>query len=150
MKYQVINTQGWSWEKLAPYGPKITAAMKQLEEKFPDDLTMMSLALECFSGKRVLWLILDEEGEFVSFCCTIDTVNEATGKKVTTLTSHAGAEGLDCCDTMCAVIEKWAFDRGADFCAAEGRRGWGRSLQQNGYREYCVVWRKPRHVEEAL
>lgn len=149
MKYQIINTQGWSWEQLAPYGPDLTAAMKQLEDRFPHDITVKHLALECMTGKRILWLILDENDGFVSFCCTVDTTNEATGAKVTTLTSHAGAEGLECADAMCAVIEKWAFDRGSEYTAAEGRRGWGRRLQKNGYREYAVIWRKPRPIEEA-
>lgn len=147
MKYQIINTSGWSFDQLAPYGAAITAAMRQLAEKFPDDVTVAQLAHECMIGARQLWLILDEEGEFLSFCCTSTHTIPGTDVKVVTLTSHAGAEGLDCCPEMCRVIEAWAAEQGADYTAAEGRRGWGRELMKQGYREYAVIWRKP--VERA-
>lgn len=147
MKYQIVLTAGWPPEKFAPYGPAVTTAMKQLADKFPADVTVQQLAIECMTGQRQLWLILDENDAFVSFCCTAERTVDGVGTKIVTLTSHAGAEGLDCCAEMCRVIEAWAKERGADYTAAEGRRGWGRELAKQGYREYCVVWRKP--VERA-
>lgn len=147
MSYQIINVSDWTYDRLAPYGQAITAAMKQLAEKFPEDVNVAQLAHECLTGVRQLWLILDEADKFVSFCCTGVQTIAGTGKKVVTLTSHAGAEGLDCCAEMCRVIEAWAAEQGADYTAAEGRRGWGRELAKHGYREYAVIWRKP--VERA-
>jgi hypothetical protein len=141
--YRIINTSAWTFDELAPYGAAITAAMKQLADKFPEDVTVAQLASECLTGARQLWLILDGAGAFVSFCCTSINTIAGTGKKVVTLTSHAGAEGLDCCADMCRVIEAWAKEQGAQFTAAEGRRGWGRELARHGYREYAVIWRKP-------
>lgn len=142
MKYRIVNTSGWEWDRLAPYTRDITAAMKMLAERFPDDVTTESLARECILGSRQLWLVLDGEA-FVSFCLTQVRTIDATGRKVVTLTSHAGDAGLDCVPDMCREIEAWAKDQGADFTAAEGRRGWGRALAREGYREYAVVWRKP-------
>lgn len=150
MMFQIVNTTDWTYEQLAPYGEAVTAAMRQLEERFPDDVTVKQLAHECLTGARQLWLILDQGGgEFVSFCCTSSHTIEGTGKKVVTLTSHAGALGLDCCDDMCRVIEAWAWEQGADMTAVEGRRGWARALAKNGYREYAVIFRKPRPAEEV-
>lgn len=147
MKYQIVNTSGWELDQLLPYGTALTAAMKQLAEKFPADVNVKQLMHEFVVGDRQLWLILDEEGEFVSFCATAERTVDGIGTKIVTLTSHAGAEGLDCCEEMCRVIEAWAKERGADYTAAEGRRGWGRELAKQGYREYAVIWRKP--VERA-
>lgn len=146
--YQIVNTADWSYDQLAPYGRDITAAMRKLAEKFPQDVSVAALAHECLTGQRQLWLILDastgsEPGAFVSFCATAVNTVDATGTKIVTLTSHAGAEGLPCVADMCRVIEAWAKEQGAQFTAAEGRRGWGRELARHGYREYAVIWRKP-------
>lgn len=143
MSFQVVNTTDWPFEKLAPYGAQVTAAMRRLAEKFPSDVTAEALARECMDGQRQLWLILDEEDGFVSFCLTQIVTVQSTGKKIVTLTSHAGAEGLSCVSEMCRVIEAWAKEQGADYTAAEGRRGWSRELAKQGYREYAVIFRKP-------
>jgi hypothetical protein len=141
--YQVINIDGdlASFEK---YGPALTAALKQLEAEFPKDIEHKYLGLEMYTGQKVPWLILDDDGEFVSFCATKDSTNEATGKKSTTLTSHAAVLAKDCVPDMCAVIEAWAFERGADFVMVEGRRDLSPKMRAGHYREYCTVWAKPR------
>lgn len=145
MTYQVVNTSGWDYERLAPYTRDITAAMHLLAEKFPADVDVPTLAQEIIHGQRQLWLILDGE-KFVSFCLTQTSTIQGTNTKIVTLTTHAGAEGLDCVDDMCREIEAWAKGQGAEYTAAEGRRGWGRALTKRGYREYAVVWRKPVEV----
>lgn len=147
MTFKIENTSDWSFDRLAPYTRAITAAMKQLAEKFPDDVNVPALAQEILLGERQLWLILDEEDHFVSFCLTHIRTITSTGIKIVTLTSHAGGEGLSCVPDMCRVIEAWAKEQGADFTAAEGRRGWGRELAKQGYREYAVIWRKPIGAE---
>lgn len=143
MKYRVVNTQHWDYEQLAPYTKQITSYFKKLADRFPDDLTVQSIGMECIAGARQLWLIFDERNEMVAVCMTQMRTIDATGKKVVTLSSHAGEVGLECVEAMCATIEAWAAEQGADLTAAEGRRGWGRELAKHGYREYCVVWRKP-------
>ena len=146
MTYRVVNTQDWQWEQLAPYTKDVTAAMKKLADKFPEDVTVQSLGQDIVTGIRQLWLILDEKDKFVSFCLTNVRTVDATGVKVVTLTSHAGEAGINCVPEMCAEIEKYAWSIGADFCAAEGRRGWSRALAKQSYREYAVIYRKPRPV----
>lgn len=144
---KVVNTTDWDFERLAPHSKQITAHFKRLAEKFPHDVTVQSIAMECISGARQLWLVFDEDDEMVAVCMTQVRTIDATGKKIVTLTSHAGDEGLSCVPAMCAEIEAWAAEQGADFTAAEGRRGWGRELKKMGYREYATVWRKP--IERA-
>lgn len=145
---KVVSTQDWSWEQLSPYTRDITAAMKKLAAKFPDDVSVEHLGKEIVLGKRQLWLILDDDDKFVSFCLTQTHTVEATGKKVVTLTSHAGEEGLSCVPEMCRVIEGYAKEQGADMTAAEGRRGWARELKKRGYTEYATIFRKPIEAVE--
>lgn len=149
MAFQVLNTQDWSFDRLAPYTKDITAAMHKLAERFPYDVDVPTLANEIMSGHRVLWLILDADNRFVSFCLTCTTVASGTNTKIVTLTSHAGAEGLACVPDMCRVIEEYAAEQGADMSAAEGRRGWARELAKHGYEEYCVVFRKRLRAENG-
>lgn len=143
MTYRVVNTQDWQWEQLAPFTKDVTAAMKKLADKFPEDVTVQSLGQDIVTGVRQLWLILDEKDRFVSFCLTNVRTVDATGVKVVTLTSHAGEAGINCVPEMCSQIEAWAKDQGAQFTAAEGRRGWSKALAKQGYREYAVIFRKP-------
>lgn len=143
MTYRVVNTQDWQWEKLAPYTKDVTAAMKKLADKFPEDVTVKSLGQDIVTGIRQLWLILDEKDKFVSFCLTNVRTVDATGVKVVTLTSHAGEAGINCVPEMCSTIEAWAKEQGAHYTAAEGRRGWGKALAKQSYREYAVIFRKP-------
>jgi hypothetical protein len=142
MTFKVINTTTWSYEQIAPYGKAITAAMKKLADKFPDDMTVESLAQECMTGSQQLWLILDENDAFVSFCLTQIRTVDSTGKKVVTLTNMAGDEGLKVAGAMCDAIHAWSDEIGADLTAAVGSRAWGRVLKERGYREYAVIFRR--------
>lgn len=142
MTYRVVNTQAWQWEQLAPFTKDVTAAMKKLADKFPEDVTVQSLGQDIVTGVRQLWLILDEKDKFVSFCLTNVRTVDATGVKVVTLTSHAGEAGINCVPEMCQTIEAWAKEQGAHYTAAEGRRGWSKALAKTGYRELAVIWRK--------
>lgn len=142
MKYRVVCTQDWDYEQIAPYTKQITAYFKKLADQFPHDLTVQSIGMECISGARQLWLIFDGD-DMVAVCMTQMRTVDATGTKIVTLTSHAGDEGLACVPDMCRVIEKWAAEQGADFTAAEGRIGWKRPLEKQGYKLYAAVFRKP-------
>lgn len=142
MTFKVVNTSTWTFEQLSPYGKAITAAMRKLADKFPDDMTVESLAQECFSGSQQLWLILDENDEFVAFCLTKVSTVDATGKKVVTLTNMAGEQGLKVADAMCDAIHAHCDEIGADLTAAVGSRAWGKVLQHRGYREYAVIFRR--------
>lgn len=140
---KVVNTSDWNYERLAPYSKQITAYFKKLADKFPADLTVQSIAMECITGGRQLWLVFDDKDEMVAVCMTQVRTIDATGKKIVTLSTHAGDEGLSCVPAMCAEIEKWAAEQGAHFTAAEGRIGWKRALEKQGYTLYAAVFRKP-------
>lgn len=139
---RVELTTDWSWERLAPYGPAVSAAMLKLVDKFPDDCTLESLANECISGGQRLWLILDDDGSFVSFCMTEVKTVDATGKKIVTLTNMAGERWAECADAMVAAIHPWCDEIGADLTAAQGSRAWLRVLEKYGYHEYAVILRR--------
>src|SRR5690606_29955334 len=44
MTLSIHCTTDWPFEKIAGYGPQITAAFKKLVERFPTDITLKSLA----------------------------------------------------------------------------------------------------------
>lgn len=139
---RVINTTEWTYEQIAPHGKAITAHMRKLAEKFPQDVTVESLAHECMTGARQLWLHLDDDDHCAAISLTHIRTVDSTGTKIVTLTSHAGEAGLDQVPEMCATIEAWAKEQGADYTAAEGRGGWDKALKREGYQRYAVIWRK--------
>lgn len=139
---KVVNTTGWEWEQLSRYTKDVTAAMKKLAVKFPDDCTAESLAQECINGEQQLWLILDDEDGFVSFCMTQIRTIDATGKKMVTLTNMAGEMGLDCADAMCEEIHRYSDEQDADLTATIGSRAWIKPLKKHGYKEYAVILRR--------
>jgi hypothetical protein len=139
---KTVNTSDWPFERLEPYGPAITSAMGKLADKFPDDCTLESLANECIEGAQQLWLILDDDDSFVSFCMTNTRTVDATGKKIVTLTNMAGERWAECADAMVAAIHPWCDEIGADLTATIGSRAWLRALKKFGYYEYAVILRR--------
>jgi hypothetical protein len=139
---KVELTTDWPAERFAPYGPAITAAMTKLADKFPDDCTLESLAKECIDGAQQLWLILDDDDGFVSFCMTNIKTIDATGKKIVTLTNMAGERWAECADAMVAAIHPWCDEVGADLTSSIGSRAWLRALKKHGYYEYAVILRR--------
>jgi hypothetical protein len=133
-------TTEWPFEKVAAYGREITAAMKKLVERFPEDLTLESMAEEIISGKLQLWLILDGE-EFKAFVTSEIKVNEATGRKTVQLMELAGDGGVDLVP-MIADIEKWAIEIGAHELTPLGRDGWRKPLAKAGYRPKLTLYSK--------
>jgi len=92
MTLSIHNTVDWPFEKIAAYGPDITAAFKKLVDRFPRDITLKSLADDVLSGRQQLWLILDGE-EFKSFVTTEIKINDYTGHKSVHLINLAGEGG---------------------------------------------------------
>lgn len=140
MTLSIHLTTDWPFEKVARYGKDITAAMKKLVERFPNDLTLESVAEEIIAGKQQLWLILDEE-EFKAFVTSEIKVNEATGHKTVQLMELAGDGGIDLVP-MIADIEKWAVEIGAHELTPLGRDGWRKPLAKAGYRPKLTLYSK--------
>lgn len=140
MTLSIHLTTEWPFEKVAAYGREITAAMKKLVERFPEDLTLESMAEEIISGKQQLWLILDGE-EFKAFVTSEIKINEATGHKSVMLMELAGDGGVDLVPVI-ADIEKWAIEIGAHELTPLGRDGWRKPLATAGYRPKLTLYSK--------
>ena len=141
MKLSIHNTTDWPFDRIAGYGPQITAAMRKLVERFPHQVTVRSLAEDIFSGKNQLWLILDDEDAFVAFVTSEIKVNEATGYKTVILSELAGEGGTDLVQLI-GPIEDWARSIGAQELTPVGRLGWRKSLARQGYEADIVLYRK--------
>lgn len=134
-------TTDWPLERLAVYGPQITAAMRKLVERFPDDFTVKGLMGDLISGKAQLWLILDDDDAFMAFVMTEIRVNEATGHRHLVLSELAG-EGGEGVVEMITPIEQWAVGQGITDIRPVGREGWKRALRKMGYRVDICLFRK--------
>ena len=139
---KVELTTGWPWEKIASYGPEITAAMKKLEARFPREVTVQQLYKDIQDGKRQLWLIMEDDGRFLSFVLTNIQTNEGTGLKTLVIPSLAGDEGEGAVPLI-AELEKWGKSQGCGESLVYGRYGWKRSLAKEGYDMHMAVFRKP-------
>ena len=139
MTLSIHLTTDWPFERVAVYGREITAAMKKLVERFPNDLTMQGMAEEIISGKQQLWLILEGE-EFKAFVTSEIKVNEA-GRKTVQLMELAGDGGVDLVP-MINDIEAWAVEIGASELNPLGREGWRKPLAKAGYRPKLVLYSK--------
>jgi hypothetical protein len=136
----IHNTRDWPAERLLKYGPEITAAMAKLVERFPNEVTLKSLAEDAISGRQQLWLILEGE-EFRSFVLTEFKVTPATGINTVYVTALAGDDGVMSAPLI-AEIEAWAKAEGATQSKVIGRWGWKRPLAREGYEMDAVVYRK--------
>jgi hypothetical protein len=134
-------TTDWPLERLAGYGPQITAAMRKLVERFPTELTVKSLMGDLMSGKAQLWLIMDDDDGFIAFVMTEIRMNEATGHRHVVLSELAGGGGVDVVP-MIQPIERWAREQGITDIRPVGREGWKRALKKMGYRVDICLFRK--------
>lgn len=140
MTLSIHCTTDWPFEKIAGYGPQITAAFKKLVERFPTDITLKSLADEVMSGRQQLWLILEGD-EFRSFVTTEIKVNAYTGHKSVHLINLAGEGGSDLV-SLIKEIEKWAKEQGAKEIVPICRLGFKKPLEKLGYRMDVSLYRK--------
>ena len=140
MTLSIHNTTDWPLEKIVGYGPQITAAFKKLVERFPNDMTLKSVADDVMSGRQQLWLILEGE-EFRSFVTTEIKVNDYTGHKTVHLVNLAGEGGTDLVGLI-SEIEKWAAEQGAKEVIPICRIGFRKALEKLGYRMDVSLYRK--------
>lgn len=139
---KIVLTNDWSFEKLAPYTKSVTAAMKKLQERFPREVDVGHLANEIISGKRQLWLILNDDDSFMSFVLSEIQTNNATGLKTIVVPTMAGEDG-PASVPLIAEIEKYGLEQGCDKSAVYGRAGWKRSVAKEGYELEMCIFGKP-------
>ena len=140
MTAELFLTTDWSFDKLAPFGKDITAAMVKLAARFPKDTTVESLAEDVMSGRCQLWLVLDE-GKFVLMGLTEIKLNPATGNKSVFIPSLGGVDGIATVPLIKGV-EEYARSIGAHEVTICGRDGWKRPLAKQGYRARTALYRK--------
>lgn len=139
MTLTIHNTTDWPFERIAPYGPQITAAMRQMAARYPNEISVEKMAEDLFSGKNQLWLILDGE-EFAAFVTSEIKVSE-NGHKTVFLGELAGRGGVNLVP-MIHPIEEWARSIGATEVTPLGREGWRKALAKAGYRPKFVLYSK--------
>jgi hypothetical protein len=137
---RVELTSDWSPEQFAPYGPAITAAMHKLRDRFPREVTVEHLAEEIITGKRQLWLVLEDD-RFVAFVLTEIQTNDATGLKTLLIPDFAGEHGASTVHLI-GAIEDWARSQGCDEVTVAGRMGWKKVLAREGYGLDIAIYRK--------
>lgn len=140
MTLSIHLTTDWPFERVSRYGREITAAMKKLVERYPDELTLKGLAEDVITGKNQLWLILDEE-DFKAFVTSEIKVNDETGRRTLILSELAGEGGLDLVP-MIDTIEDWARANDIKEITPLGREGWRKPLAKAGYKPKFVLYSK--------
>lgn len=140
MNFSIHLTSEWSFEKIAPYNQAISDAMKTLEKRFPDDVCIASLARNIAEGLEQLWLVLNENQEFVAFVTSQSEVTES-GRKRLLLLELAGKGGPYIANLI-APIELWARQNGFDEICPIGRLGWRKALAKYGYEPKFVRYYK--------
>lgn len=137
---KLVSTQDWTLEQLMPYSPQITAALRKLREKFPDDGTLDSYAQDLVNGSLHLWLMLDGE-DFKGIVMTQVKTVEATGHKALIVAGCAGEDGVELTPHI-DTLEEWARNKGLNSVQPIGRVGWKKPLEKLGYKIDRVVYRK--------
>jgi len=140
MSYTIHLTQDWPFDKIARYGPRLSAAMKKLEGRFADDVCLEQMARNLAQGRQQLWLILDEKQDFAAFV-TSEIEMTRSGKKRVLLLELAGGGGPSLA-AMITPIEDWARQMGAAEICPVGRIGWRKALAKLGYKPAIVRYRK--------
>lgn len=135
---KIVNTYDWPIEKIVPYSRDLTAAIKKLCERFPDDLTVKSVMEDVLSGKHHLWLILDDNEQFKAFVTTEIFTSRFTEKKRLHLCDLGGEGGPHLADFI-LELEKFAAEQDITEIHAMGRIGWQKQLAKHGY--HPIVFR---------
>jgi hypothetical protein len=133
-------TTDWSLERLFPYDPMVTAAIRKLISMYPEGATLKSVADEILAGDLQLWLMLDGE-DFKGIVLTEIKTVDATGYKAVLITGLAGEDGIELSSHI-HQIETWAESIGADCVLPVGRVGWKKPLARFGYEIDRVIYRK--------
>jgi hypothetical protein len=139
-EYTVVNASEWPLERIAPHMSAIMEEMGRLAARFPGDMTMATLLAEFLTGKKTLWLVLNE-GAFVSIALTSIRTIDATGTRLATLNDLAGRDVDKYAPELCAALEQWAADNNAQ-PEIYGRKGWEPLLRNFGYRPFATLYRK--------
>ncbi|WP_273760863.1 hypothetical protein [Bartonella sp. ML70XJBT.G] len=137
---KVYLTSSWDLERIAPYFDEILSSLSAYVERFKHEVTLPELIEAICSGKKQLWLILDDEDQFLA-AVTTQLQYTALGKKRALICECSGKGVLDLVDNL-QFAEDWARENGAFEIEILGRLGWKRALEKQGYGIDMLYYRK--------
>ncbi|WP_375656292.1 hypothetical protein [Bartonella sp. MR63HLJHH] len=137
---KVFLTSSWDIERIAPYLEEIIASFREYVERFKHEITLQELIESICSGKKQLWLVLDDEERFLAVVTT-QIQQTVLGKKRALICECSGKGVLDQVDNL-QVAEDWARENGAFEMEILGRLGWKRALDKQGYSIDMLYYRK--------
>ncbi len=142
-RYHIVNASQWPLDQLAPHMSEVLREMGRLAKRYPKDVTTAALFQEFLSGKKTLWLVLDEWAFVAMAMTTVKTV-DSTGTRVFTLCDLAGRDVTKFADDLTTAMEDSAAQNDCSIIAVEGRAGWEKFLKPRGYRPHAILFRKSR------
>ncbi|WP_375630382.1 MULTISPECIES: hypothetical protein [unclassified Bartonella] len=137
---KVFLTTSWDMERIAPYLEDIIASFREYVERFKHEITLQELLEAICSGKKQLWLVLDDDERFLA-AFTTQIQQTVLGKKRALICECSGKGILDQVDNL-QVVEDWARENGASEMEILGRLGWKRALTKQGYGIAMLYYRK--------
>ncbi|WP_375638650.1 MULTISPECIES: hypothetical protein [unclassified Bartonella] len=137
---KVFLTTSWDMERIAPYLEDIIASFRKYVERFKHEITLQELLEAICSGKKQLWLVLDDDERFLA-AFTTQIQQTVLGKKRALICECSGKGILDLVDNL-QVAEDWARENGASEMEILGRLGWKRALTKQGYSIGMLYYRK--------
>ncbi|EJF74100.1 hypothetical protein [Bartonella birtlesii] len=137
---KVFLTSSWAMERIAPYFEEIISSFCVYVERFKHEITLQELIEAICSGQKQLWLILDDDEQFLAVFTT-QIQQTVLGKKRALICECSGQGVLDLVDHL-KFIEDWARENGAFEIEILGRLGWKRVLDKQGYGISMLYYRK--------
>lgn len=137
---KVFLTTSWDMERIGPYLEDIIASFHEYVERFKHEITLQELIEAICSGKKQLWLVLDDDARFLA-AFTTQIQQTVLGKKRALICECSGKGVLDQVDNL-QVAEDWARENGAFEIEILGRLGWKRALNNQGYGIDMLYYRK--------
>ncbi|WP_175868717.1 hypothetical protein [Bartonella gabonensis] len=137
---KVYLTSSWDMERIAPYFEEIFASLSAYVERFKHEVTLQNLIEAICTGKKQLWLVLDDDERFLA-AFTTQIQETVLGKKRALICECSGKGVLDQIDNL-KVVEDWARENGAFEIEILGRLGWKRALDKQGYGITMLYYRK--------
>lgn len=142
MTLQVEDTSRWPEERIAAHGPQITACLRKYVEALDGETTLLRLFEDIVSGRRVLWVLLDDDDTVKS--SGLSEIHETdAGIKACRICALGGEGALDEIEFV-GLVEEWAKERGAVKMQFLAKPGIARALRTYGYTAPLMM------VEKAL
>lgn len=105
----------------------------------------ISVYASLLTGELGLWVALSDEG---IIGCTVTRLYDAPLCRVLSLDYTAGDNVDTWLDEGAEVLNRYAYDHGAEFMECRGRRGWEPRLRKYGWDNKAVLYERAVTVPE--